>query len=135
MGGRGASSGRQYKFNGINYNYGDEYHSILKFGNINFVEQNNKERAVTAPQETMTKGRIYVTIDETNEPKYITYYNNKGIKVKQIDLKGKEHFIKGEPKIPHTHKGKNHKTAKTRELSPKEQKYRFTIDMSHIYRK
>nr|DAP77798.1 MAG TPA: hypothetical protein [Caudoviricetes sp.] len=95
MGGRGASSGISVS----GKVYGSEYHSILKDGNIKFVVAN--EGSVTAPMETMTKGRVYVTVDEKkNKIKHITYYDNENKRVKQIDLYPAHNGMD-----PHTHHG------------------------------
>lgn len=102
MGGRGASSG-------ISNNgkaYGSEYRTIHQSGNIKFVVV--KDGANTAPMETMTKGRIYVTVDKnTNELKYITYYNKHSKRYQQIDLQH-SHKVNGVKERPHVHKGYEH---------------------------
>lgn len=112
MGGRGAASG-------ISDNgkvYGSEYTSLLTVGNIKFVKYNDSTSA-KAPQETMTKGRVYVTVKD-DKPKAITYYDNKnGKRTKSIDL-DKEH--KGMK--PHTHEGYNHDEFGTRNLTDKERR-------------
>lgn len=98
MGGRGAASG-------ISDNgkvYGSEYTSLLTVGNIKFVKYNDSKSA-KAPQETMTKGRVYVTVNNKNELTTITYYNNDGKRTKSIDL---NHEHNG--KKPHTHHGYEH---------------------------
>ncbi len=98
MGGRGASSGISVS----GKRYGTEYHSILKVGNIKFVTIN--AGAVTAPMETMTRGRVYVTIDEKkNQIKHITYYDNQNKRTKQIDL-----YPAHKGMNPHTHHGYLH---------------------------
>ena len=61
MGGRGASFGRYYL--GCKWHvYGDEYHSVYQYRNIRFVKVNKGSN--TAPLETMTNERVYVTIGE-----------------------------------------------------------------------
>ena len=58
--------------------------------------------------ETMIKGRVYVTIDKnTNQPKYITYYDKNNKRSKQIDLMH-YHNVNGRLEKPHTHKGYEH---------------------------
>jgi hypothetical protein len=57
MGGRGFSSGISDK----DKKYGTEYHTVYQSGNIKFIKIN--EGAVTVPIETMTKGRVCVTLD------------------------------------------------------------------------
>lgn len=60
MGGRGASSGVSVKGKA----YGTEYATLYQSGNIKFVRYN--DGAATAPMETKTKGRVYVTVNEKN---------------------------------------------------------------------
>lgn len=55
--------------------------------------------------ETMTKGRVYVTVDEEkNKIKHITYYDNENKRVKQIDL-----YPPHKEMSPHTHHGYWHR--------------------------
>ena len=89
MGGRGASSG--ISANGKPY--GSEYKSVLTSGNIKFVSPTDGH--VKAPLETMTSGRIYVTIGSDGNPRYISYYDKRNKKHKQIDIRGKAHTING----------------------------------------
>ena len=56
MGGRGASSGISDKGNP----YGSQYHTVYQDGNIKFVKKNNRDSETL--METMTKGRVYVTV-------------------------------------------------------------------------
>lgn len=98
MGGRGASSGISDK----GKIYGTEYRTILKSGNIKFVKSNESGSTKT-PMETMTKGRVYVTVNNRDELQGITYYDEKGKKSKQIDLQKAHKGIK-----PHTHHGYIH---------------------------
>jgi hypothetical protein len=98
MGGRGASSGVSLK----GKVYGSEYHSVYQSGNIKFIVSNSK--TIPIPMETMTKGRVYVTIDkQTDKLKSISYYDNEGKRTKQIDL---DHYHSS--KMPHTHHGYFH---------------------------
>ena len=69
MGGRGSSSG----VSDSGKPYGSEYHTILTSGNIKFVKQNRANNA-KAPLETMTRGRVYVTVNNKNEISSISYY-------------------------------------------------------------
>lgn len=97
MGGRGASSG-------ISKNgkvYGSEYTTVYQSGNIKFIKMN--EGSATAPMETMTKNRVYVTLDYKDEPKFISYYSNENKRRKQIDLD-----VPHRGMSPHTHHGYNH---------------------------
>lgn len=61
MGGRGASSGVSDK----GKKYGTEYETLKTDGNIKFVRFKDSGSAKT-PQETMTKGRVYVTVNAKN---------------------------------------------------------------------
>lgn len=93
MGGRGASSGISEKGNP----YGSQYKTVLKSGNIKFVEPQ-----VEKPEpllETMTRGRVYVLLGKKG-PKSIIYFDNEHKRNKRIDL---DHFHKGMK--PHTQKG------------------------------
>lgn len=110
MGGRGASSGKAY---------GTEYTTLYQSGNIKFVKYD--EGSATAPMETMTKGRVYVTVNYNNSLKSITYYNKQNKRFKQIDI-DHPHKINGENKQPHKHKGYLHNEKGDYTLSQKEQK-------------
>lgn len=102
MGGRGASSGISAR----GRPYGSEYHTVYQSGNIKFVVAS--EGANTAPMETMTKGRVYVTVDRnTNELKYISYYDKNNKRYKQIDLQH-PHKVDGVKEKPHVHNGYEH---------------------------
>ena len=98
MGGRGSSSG--YSVNGRRY--GTEFHTVYKSGNIKFVKYNDSTAAKT-PMETMTMGRVYVTVTDDNQLKSITYYDKNGLRTKQIDLDKPHNGMQ-----PHTHHGYNH---------------------------
>jgi hypothetical protein len=98
MGGRGASSGISDK--GVPY--GREYTSVLKSSNIKFVKKN--DGSASAPLETMTRGRVYVTVTQDDKLKSITYYDNHNKRFKQIDL-DHYHKINGNPEKPHTQYG------------------------------
>lgn len=112
MGGRGAASGVSDK----GRPYGTEYSTVMKLSNIKFVRYNDST-AAKAPQETMTKGRVYVTVNSKDELTSITYYDSSGKRSKTIDL---NHEHNG--KKPHTHHGYNHSEYGTTELSLKEKK-------------
>lgn len=117
MGGRGSSSGVSKS----GKKYGTEFNSLYQSGNIKFVRYNDSKSAKT-PQETMTSGRVYVTVDSKNELKAITYYDKHNKRYKQVDLSGNPHIIGGEPVLPHTHKGYEHNEKGNHTVSPKEQK-------------
>lgn len=116
MGGRGASFGVYY-INGVPHKYGEEFTKIAQSGEIMYVKHNGT--SVTAPMETRTRGRIYVTLDKDNNVKHITFYDKEtGERIKQIDVRGRKH----NGMIPHTHLGYEHDEHGTRQLNPKEQK-------------
>jgi len=116
IGGRGSSIGVGVKGKA----YGTEYYTIYQSGNIKFLKRNGNSTAV--PMETMTKGRVYVTIGQKNEVRSISYYDKNNKRFKQIDVTGKEHTVNGKKILPHTHKGYEHKEKGTHETSLKEQK-------------
>lgn len=117
MGGRGASSGLSVS----GKKYGSEYTTVYQSGNIKFIKQNDSS-SIKTPMETMTKGRIYVTIGKDNKPKSITQYSNDGLRRKQIDVTGKPHKIEGKWVLPHTHNGYWHDEQGTRDLNITERK-------------
>lgn len=110
MGGRGAASGISDKGKA----YGTEYTTLLKAGNVKFVKYNDSTSAKT-PQETMTKGRVYATVNNKNELTTITYYDNDGKRVKSIDL-----IHDHDGKKPHTHYGYEHDEYGTTKSTSKE---------------
>ena len=116
MGGRGSSSG----MSDSGKPYGTEYNGVYQAGNIKFVVSNSG--SARTPMETMTKGRIYATVNSQNEIKAITYYDKNNKRFKQIDVTGRFHVVKGKPILPHTHLGYVHDENGTRNLMPKEQK-------------
>ena len=113
MGGRGASSGISDK----GKRYGTEFTSLLKVGNIKFIKRNGSDNAKD-PLETMTRGRVYATINAKNEINSINYYDNNGKRVKSINLLHDHTEIKGE----HAHLGYYHKENGTRKLTTQEKK-------------
>lgn len=98
MGGRGASSGVSESGNP----YGSEYYTVYQSGNIKFVKQTNASNA-KSPMETMTKGRVYATVNDKDEISSISYYDNSNKRTKQIDLTHEHQNMK-----PHTHHGYYH---------------------------
>lgn len=98
MGGRGAGSGTSVR----GKPYGSEYKTVCQSGNIKFVRYNEGKLA-TAPMETMTRGRVYVTVNDNDTLKFISYYDAMNKRVKQIDL---DRPHKGAS--PHTHHGYEH---------------------------
>ena len=98
MGGRGSSSGISSK----GKEYGTEYTTLLQSGNIKFVRYNESKSSKT-PMETMTNGRVYVTVDSRDNISAITYYDKENKRTKQIDLLHPHKNI-----MPHTHHGYLH---------------------------
>lgn len=98
MGGRGSSTGMSTGGKA----YGTEYKSILTSGNIKFVVR--IDNSASAPMETMTNNRIYVTLSPMGEPKYISYYDKENKRKKQIDLDKPHQGV-----LPHTHHGYEHR--------------------------
>ncbi|SDJ48373.1 hypothetical protein SAMN04487760_10768 [Lachnospiraceae bacterium G41] len=97
MGGRGSSSGISLS----GKRYGTEYKSLVTYGNIKFVV--SLDSNTTSPMETMTKNRVYVTLDQDGNPKFISYYDKDNKRRKQIDLDKPHKGI-----LPHTHHGYFH---------------------------
>lgn len=97
MGGRGSSSGISVS----GKPYGTEYRTVLQSGNIKFLKQN--EGSSNAPLETMTKGRVYVTVNNNDTLKHISYYDKENKRTKTIDLNKSHKGMK-----PHTHHGYEH---------------------------
>ena len=101
MGGRGASSGISAK----GKSYGSEYITLYQSGNIKFIRPTSG--STTPPMETMTKGRVYVTIDPKGRPKSVVYYDKHNKRYKQVYI-DHVHFVDGKSTQPHTHKGYIH---------------------------
>lgn len=99
--------------------YGTEFNTLHTDGNIKFVKFAN-DKVVTAPQFTLTPGRIYATIGKKNEVKHITYYDSEGNRFKQIDVHGHTHEVDGVKVVEHTHLGFNHEEGGTRGITPEE---------------
>lgn len=130
MGGRGASSGVSDKGN----QYGTQYKTVLSSGNIKFVEKNARDSETLF--ETMTRGRVYVTVGG-KDLLQITYHDNINKRAKTIDLK---HFHKG--MSPHTHHGYEHNEGDgpkgATNLTPKEKRMVARVQKiwyNHISRK
>lgn len=115
MGGRGSSSGTSVHGN----KYGSQYKTILKSGNIKFVEArvNNPESLL----ETMTRGRVYVLVGKKGL-KSIIYFDNDLKRSKRIDLDHSHKKLR--PHVQHGYygtEGKNGKIGATH-LTTKEEK-------------
>lgn len=115
MGGRGASSGVSAK----GKPYGSEYTTVYQSGNIKFIKINDGN--ITPPFETMTKGRVYVTVSNQNKLKSVVYYDKHNKRHKQVDI-DHPHKINGIKTQPHTHKGYEHSQKGDRNITEKEQK-------------
>ena len=105
MGGPGAASG----VNNSGRAYGTEYETLLQIDNVKYVKFNDADNAKVVV-ETMTKDRVYATINNEDSVKYITTYDDKGKMNKQIDVTGPPHdgF-----ETPHVHDGYlNHSKAR-----------------------
>lgn len=113
MGGRGASSGVSVK----GKPYGSEFRTILQADNVKFVKQNAAMNAKD-PLETMTKGRIYATINDEDKINAISYYGDDGKRIKTINLLHSHENFTGE----HTHIGYYHDEGGTRGLTDEEKK-------------
>lgn len=101
MGGRGAAGGYSVDKHGNPKNpYGSQYHTILKSGNIKFVSANDRESESLL--ETMTTGRVYVTVGG-KDLLQIMYFDDGGKRKKAIDLTHPHEGMK-----PHTHHGYYH---------------------------
>lgn len=101
MGGRGASSGFSFDKEGnAKAKYGSQYHSLFEKGNIKFVAKN--ERTSETLMETMTKGRVYVTVGG-EDLLQVVYFDSKNKRNKTIDL---SHPHNGQ--VPHVHHGYEH---------------------------
>lgn len=112
FGGRGSSSGMSA--NGKPY--GTEFHTLFQVDNIKFVVSNSGSSKT--PMETMTEGRIYVTVATMKNGEQvinaITFYDDKNKRYKQIDVTGTRHKIDGKSELPHTHLGYIHDENGTR---------------------
>lgn len=114
MGGRGASVGisKQGK------KYGTEYKTLHSKGKIKYITPTSGSSR--APLETMSKGRIYATVNKHGNIKAITFYDRKNKRRRQIDVTGVPHKIDGKSTLPHVHKGYLHNEKGDRNLTRKE---------------
>ncbi|HJA23201.1 MAG TPA: hypothetical protein H9958_03130 [Candidatus Limosilactobacillus intestinavium] len=103
MGSRGAASGTAK--NGKKY--GTEYRSFLQYGRIKFVKESNS-KTTKAPMETMTRGRIYATVNKQGKLKSLDLYGKNGRRLAHIGVNGAPHKINGEAVLPHIHMGYFH---------------------------
>ena len=91
--------------------YGTEYETLYQSGNIKYVRY--KDGSTTAPMETMTKNRIYATIDRKGNVKHISFHGKENKRRKQIDL-DHYHTVNGKKEKPHSHYGYLHDENGTR---------------------
>ena len=83
MGGRGASSGLSEK----GRFYGSDYHTLYQNGNIKYVTKTSRNDSDSL-METMTKGRIYATVNG-GEVKGITLFDHNNRRAKFIEKDGR----------------------------------------------
>lgn len=84
MGGRGSASGFFRGEDGSPKNqYGFQYHTILESGNVKFVTKNARDSETL--METMTRGRVYVTVGGSDLLQII-YFDAQNKRIKAIDL-------------------------------------------------
>ena len=81
--------------------YGSEFKTVIKNSNIKFVKA--VDGAQKTPMETMTRGRVYVTLNKNDNIKAITYYDTENKRINQIDLDRPHDKFS-----PHTHHGYIH---------------------------
>ncbi len=108
--------------------YGTEYKTLAQFGNVKvvkYVEGNTK-----APLETMTRGRVYATLDADNDIKYITLHDSENERNLTIEVKGPEHHGL---KTPHVHVGYEHDEYGTR--PPIEKELKLIDKILHLWDK
>lgn len=83
------------------------------------VQSTDAEIKVRAPLETMTRQRIYATVDRNNNIKYISFYKN-GKRWKTLDVYGRAHQGINPP---HVHYGYNHSENGFRNARPSEKRF------------
>lgn len=117
MGGRGASSGTSK----LGRKYGTDYRARLTSGNVKFVEKTRSDSETI--METMTRGRVYVTVGANNTLQSVFYFDTDGMRAKQIDMRH-VHRVKRQGRnvklMPHTHHGYEHDKKATTNLTEKE---------------
>ena len=116
MGGRGASVviSKQGK------KYGTEYKTLYEKGKVKFITPTSG--SANTPMETMSKGRIYATVNKHGNIKAITFYDRRNKRRRQIDVTGYPHKINGKRTLPHVHKGYLHNEKGDRDLTRKERR-------------
>lgn len=121
MGGRGSRSGIS------KYKYGENFNLLFQYNNIKFV-RDNKKSSSSSPIESMTKHRVYVSVDRNNNLRTVSFMDKDGERYKRIDLKGNAHIQNGERiSTPHVQFGKE-RAYFTRKLSKKEKRLIYKIN-------
>ncbi|MBL1057521.1 hypothetical protein [Ligilactobacillus salivarius] len=83
----------------------------------------NISKSTTPPMETMTKGRIYVTVNNQGKVKFITGYSKNGKLAWRIDVSGKAHYVDGKRiNTSHIHIGNGHVNTKVKSLNKRYRK-------------
>lgn len=113
MGSNGASSG--IARNGMRY--GTEFSTVYQSDEIKFVRANRN--MATAPMETMTDGRVYVSVNRSDRIKSIVFFDENHRRYKTIDV-DHTHFVNGRAERPHTHYGYFHDENGSAALSAEE---------------
>lgn len=117
MGSNGARSGIRTNGRPYEYVYGEEFSSIGEpFGDVKFIKYNSSTDQFATPMETRTPVRIYAAIDRDNEIKSIIFFDENGMRQRQMDLKGQPH----DGMLPHTHYGYWHDENGTYQPTPEE---------------
>jgi len=91
MGGRGSSSGISKKGNA----YGTQYHTLFQDGDVKYITKNGRQSEPL--METMTKGRIYATVNG-NEVKAVTFFdddNKRNVLLEKDENTGTWHAHRG----------------------------------------
>lgn len=105
----------------LGHKYGTDYKARLTSGNIKFVEKTSDKSETI--METMTRGRVYVTIGANDTLQSVFYFDTEGKRAKQIDLRHVHKVNRQGRKvklIPHTHHGYEHDKKATTRLTDKE---------------
>lgn len=119
MGGRGASSGTSK----LGHRYGTDYEARLTSGNIKFVEKTRSDSETI--METMTRGRVYVTVGANDTLQSVFYFDTEGRRAKLIDLRHVHTVRKRGQRvklIPHVHHGYEHDKNATTRLTDRERR-------------
>lgn len=99
--------------------YGTEFVTKYEYKNIKFIRP--VSGSTTAPKVTQKENRIYVTLNQDEEIKFIDFYS-RGRRYKHIDV-DRIHKINGKPVTNHVHLGYYHNEDGDREATPTEKKF------------